>query len=137
MPITLSFDFDQASVTDPNDRTRVQVAFSRFGWEHIGGSSWRYPKLDQAGAVGEDWFNCVIPALVYFRALVEHGGIRVTKFTLDAHSEAGFRSGVAGTGILPAAKLPFQQTGLDPKQDTKLSEARLRKFFKAVARAAG
>jgi hypothetical protein len=41
MPVILTFDIEDASVRDPNDRTRIQVAFLRFGWEHIGGSAWR------------------------------------------------------------------------------------------------
>ena len=91
MPVTLTFDIEDASVQDPNDRTRIQVAFLRFGWEHIGGSARRYPRLG-AAHTSEDWMNHVIPALMYFRSLVEHSGMNVTTFTLDAHSEAGYRA---------------------------------------------
>ena len=73
MPITVSFDIETDSIQDANDRTRIQVCFLRLCWEHIGGSSWRYPSLG-AQPASEDWFNHVIPALMYFRSIVEHSG---------------------------------------------------------------
>jgi len=85
MPITLTFDIENASVTDVNDRSRIIACFQRFGWEHIGGSAWRYPALGTSN-VSEDWFNHVIPALAYFRSLVCHANLDVYNFTIDAHS---------------------------------------------------
>jgi hypothetical protein len=132
MPITLSFDIEQASVQDTNDRMRIELAFRRLGWEHIGGSSWRYPALGTDEHPSEDWFNHVVPALMYFRSLVSHSGMNVTKFTLDAHSEAGFR----GTATLPigqpirtAATMTPYAPNLAPATEAILSEARLRQFF--------
>src|SRR5436189_6282531 len=92
MPITLTFDIDGDSIHDPNDRNRIIACFDRFGWEHVGGSAWRYPALGTAN-VSEDWMNHVVPALMYFRSLVEHAGLNVYNFTIDAHSEAGHRGG--------------------------------------------
>jgi len=135
MPITLTFDIEEASVKDPNDRTRIIVAFKRFGWEHIGGSTWRYPALGSQNP-SEDWFNHVVPALAYFRSLVEHSGMQVTQFTIDAHSEAGFRSAAqppVGQPIHPAASITLYPTGLKPDYDTKLSEDRLRQFISDAA----
>src|SRR6266850_2463368 len=113
MPITMTFDIEQASVRDPNDRTRIIVAFKRFGWEHIGGSAWRYPALG-TDHPSEDWFNHVIPALMYFRAIVEHSQMQVTQFTIDAHSEAGYRGAAAihptGQPILSAQQIALYPT---------------------------
>ncbi len=133
MPITLSFDIEQASVQDPNDRTRIQIAFLRLGWEHIGGSSWRYPRIG-AEYESEDWFNHVVPALMYFRSIVEHSGMTVTRFTLDAHSEAGYRNTpTAGAPIHQADKIQMYDTDLAPEHEAKLSEERLRQFVSAAA----
>src|SRR5580692_3862224 len=104
MPITLTFDIDSTSVQDNNDRTRIIAAFERFGWEHIGGSAWRYPRLG-AQPPSEDWFNHVIPALMYFRCLVEHASLRVTKFAIDAHSEAGHKDPAIGQPIKAGADI--------------------------------
>ena len=134
MPITLSFDIEDVSVLDPNDRTRIQVAFLRFGWEHLGGSCWRYPRLG-AQHVSEDWLNHVIPALMYFRSIVEHSGMNVGRFTIDAHSEAGYRGGVppAGAKTADGNSVHLYATNLNPDQDAKLSERRLRQFVTDAA----
>lgn len=135
MPITVSFDIEDASVQDGNDRTRIQVAFLRFGWEHIGGSCWRYPALG-AQPASEDWFNHVIPALAYFRALVEHSGMNVYRFTIDAQSSAGYRGDAnpqVGHGIEHANQINLYPTGLQLNHEEKLSEARLRQFIEATA----
>lgn len=135
MPITISFDIEQASVKDGNDRTRIQVAFLRLGWEHIGGSCWRYPALGTQPA-SEDWFNHVVPALMYLRSVVEHSGMNMFRFTIDAHSEAGFRGDiypVVGQPIMPSAHITMHPTGLDPKHEEKLSEPRLKTFISDAA----
>ena len=132
MPITLSFDVEQASIQDSNDRMRMELAFRRLGWEHVGGSSWRYPALGTDEHPSEDWFNHVIPALMYFRSIVSHSGMNVTKFTLDAHSEAGFRSTAAppiGQPIRAAVAITMYPPNLAPTTEAILSEARLREFF--------
>jgi hypothetical protein len=138
MPITFSFDLDNNDINDPNDRTRIQVAFLRFGWEHIGGSSWRYPSLESSAETLEDWFNHVIPALMYFRSIAEHGQLTVTKFSLDAHSETGYKSttiggGIRGSAILTAAAIPMFPPNLTPPREAILSEERLREFFASAA----
>lgn len=55
MPVTLSFDIQGAS---PNQRNRLQSMFERFGWQNLGGSSYRYPTL------GETPFAVAPPRLV-------------------------------------------------------------------------
>lgn len=130
MPITITFDIESASVADTNDRNRIYAAFERLGWENIGGSAWRYPALGSDNP-SEDWFNHVVPALMYFRSMVEHAGLNVTTFTVDAHSEAGFRGKqqpTTGAGIVPAAQIEMYDTTAD-----KLSEERLKKFISDAA----
>ena len=131
----VSFDIEQASVKDGNDRTRIQVAFLRLGWEHIGGSCWRYPALGTQHA-SEDWMNHVVPALMYLRSIVEHSGMNMFRFTIDAHSEAGFRGDlnpIVGQAILPSGQIVMYPTGLQPNHEDKLSEARLQQFIADAA----
>jgi hypothetical protein len=135
MPITLSFDIEQASIQDPNDRMRIELAFKRFGWEHVGGSSWRYPALGTDEHPSEDWFNHVVPAMMYFRSLVSHSGMRATKFTIDAHSEAGYRGTPAQTIGQPIQKgvaINMYAPNMAPATENILSEQRLRGFFTAA-----
>lgn len=135
MPVTFTFDIESESVLDPNDRTRIQVAFLRLGWEHIGGSAWRYPAIGSAHD-SEDWLNHVIPALMYFRSLIEHSEMRVTKFTIDAHSEAGYRGDVdppVGQPIVNGVDIQMYTPGLQEDHENKLSENRLKKFLTDAA----
>lgn len=127
MPITVTYDVENEGAV-ANDRNRVTACFRRLGWEHIGGSAWRYPALG-ADNPSEDWFNHVIPALMYFRSIAEHAGWNVTKFTIDAHSEAGYRAN-------PAIGAPIQaadEIEMYPTDGQILSENRLRKFIKDAA----
>lgn len=132
MPITFSFDVATKSVKDSNDRTRVQMAFLRLGWEYVGGSSYRYPAID-ADHDSEDWFNHVVPALMYFRAMVEHAKWEVTRYSLDAHSAAVFRNGAPplGAPLKDSAVLDMYIPPGKKAQTDKLSEARLREFIEA------
>lgn len=133
MPITITFDIDSGSVTDGNDRNRIIACFQRFGWEHIGGSAWRYPALGTEN-VSEDWFNHVIPALAYFRSLVCHANLNVYNFTIDAHSEAGHRGRATpplGEPIQQAANITLYAA--NTAYDGALSEQRLRGFVQNCA----
>lgn len=137
MPVVVTFDVDTES-TNSNDRNRVLLAFQRFGWEHIGGSAYRYPKLAAGAHPSEDWFNHVIPALMFFRAVVEKHGVVVSRFTIEAHSSPG--SGDAGADIAKADAIQmYEPTRTDDgkplSDETKklLSESRLRKWVKAVS----
>lgn len=130
MPITITYDIDEKSITDVNDRTRITLCFRRLGWEHIGGSAWRYPSLGTEN-VSEDWFNHVIPALMYFRSLVCHANLSVYNFTIDAHSEAGHR-GRANPPLGEPIKQAADMT-MYAYDEAVLSENRLRDFFQACA----
>jgi hypothetical protein len=131
MPITFSFDIEQASITDPNDRGRINACFERLGWEHLGGSSWRYPALGNERGL-EDWFNHVVPALMYFRSLAVHARLLVSKFSIDAHSETGYRGdGVSPLvySIVPAASINMAATS--STYGAALSDERLRTFIQS------
>lgn len=134
MPITLTYDFEDETVLDANDRTRITACFQRLGWENIGGSAWRYPALGTEN-VSEDWFNHVIPALMYFRSLVEHAGINAYNFTIDAHSEAGHRGRAdppLGQAISAGGNLVMYPA--NSTYDGVLSETRLRRFITEAAK---
>lgn len=130
MPVTITFDISDASIADNNDRTRINTCFTRLGWENIGGSAWRYPALGTVNT-SEDWFNHVIPALMYLRSIKEHAGLDIYNFTIDAHSEAGHR----GRTVPPLGE-PIQNaddiTMYNAPSNT-LSEARLRQFIRDAA----
>jgi len=71
---------------------------------------------------------------MYFRALVEHSGMQVTQFTIDAHSEARYRGNPAvGQPIQAGAQIGLYPTGLTAEYDNKLSEERLRQFISDAA----
>jgi hypothetical protein len=79
MPVTISYDL---KTDDPNQRNYLRSMLERFGWKRLGGSVFRYPESGQE----EDWMNCVIPALMFFRSYVLKNNIEIKFFTLDANS---------------------------------------------------
>ncbi len=42
MPITVTFDIERPT---PLELNRLRSMFLRFGWEHLGNTAYRYPKL--------------------------------------------------------------------------------------------
>jgi hypothetical protein len=60
------------------------------GWENLGGSSYRYPRLGTTDQPVEDWLNHIVPALMLFRAFVLGSACALQKFTLDVQSSSGF-----------------------------------------------
>jgi hypothetical protein len=101
VPITVTFDIEQPT---PDELNRVRGFFERLGWEHLGNTAYRYPKLHKRDAV-EDWFNHVIPALMLLRAFARHivaDGRDITKFSIDVQSSTGFNP-TTGVGTLPLA----------------------------------
>src|SRR5690349_5276247 len=107
MPIIATYDVTDI---DKNDRTRIQSAFERFGWEHIGGSTFRYPSFAH-DAEFEDWMNCVVPALHFFRSFVLKKGITLSAFTLDTHSSSCFKLGSAGIAPADGGAIPLATPG--------------------------
>lgn len=109
MPIIVTFDIDRPT---PLELNRLRSAFQRFGWEHLGNTAYRYPKLHEHDAV-EDWFNHVVPALMLLRAFAVRllaTGRSLSKFSIDVQSSTGFDP-VTGVGTPPVAagNITFRQ----------------------------
>lgn len=109
MPIIVTFDLSRPS---PSDLNRIRGFFERLGWEHLGNTAYRYPKLHGQHAT-EDWFNHVIPALMLLRAFARFApttGCFVEKFSIDVQSSTGFNPVTnVGTPPLPAEQITFSQ----------------------------
>lgn len=107
MPVVITFDIAGAR---PVERNRIQSFFERFGWENLGGSSYRYPKLGTNDQPVEDWFNHVVPALMLFRTYLISSGRQLTKCTLDVGSSTGYSPNTNyGSAPLPGATAPLYQ----------------------------
>src|SRR5881398_1332896 len=109
VPIIVTFDIHQPTSQELN---RIRGCFERLGWEHLGNTAYRYPKLHGQHPT-EDWFNHVIPALMMLRAFARHAattGRNLCKFSIDVQSSTGFNpvTGV-GTPPLPGGQIPFSQ----------------------------
>ncbi len=112
MPIVFSYDLTNAESLDHN---RIRSMFERFGWENIGGSCYRYPRLaritkaKKASSVGrEDWLNAVLPALMCFRSYVLKRKLRIGKHSLDAQTSTGSHGAQLKSGAKLALKKPKQ-----------------------------
>lgn len=108
MPVVITFDIEGAP---PLERNRIQSFFERFGWQNLGGSSYRYPRLGADQPV-EDWFNHVIPAMMLFRTYILRSGRSLLKFTLDVQTSSGFNP-ATNFGHAPA-EVPPDLTLYDP-----------------------
>ena len=89
MPIIVTFDIQNPA---PQELNRIRGFFERLGWEHLGNTAYRYPKLHGQHPT-EDWFNHVIPALMMLRAFARQAaatGRNIRKFSLDVQSSTGF-----------------------------------------------
>lgn len=72
---------------------------------------------------------------MYFRSIVEHSGMNVYRFTIDAHSEAGYRGDIApvvGQPITAGANIHAY-----PANIAVLSEDRLKQFITDAAASLG
>ena len=100
MPIIVTFDINRPTSLELN---RLRGAFERLGWEHLGNTAYRYPKLHQPNAV-EDWFNHVIPALMLLRSFAVSllaSERSLDKFSIDVQSSTGYDP-TTGIGTPPA-----------------------------------
>src|SRR5438132_13549252 len=86
MPAVITFDIKKATT---KERNRVQSFFERLGWENLGGSSYRYPRLGSDQPT-EDWMHHVIPALMLFRAFIVKRDVTLKKLTLAGQSSTPF-----------------------------------------------
>src|SRR5438876_5323 len=99
VPVTVTFDIVQPT---PPELNRIRGFFERLGWEHLGNTAYRYPKLHGQHPT-EDWFNHVIPALMMLRAFARHAattGRNIRKFSIDVQSSTGFDP-ITNVGIPP------------------------------------
>ena len=125
MPIVVTFDIQGAP---PQERNRIQSFFERFGWENLGGSSYRYPRLGTDDQPVEDWLNHVIPALMLFRSYILTSGRQLTKYTLDVNSSTGYSpNSNYGQPPLPGAVAPLYAT-----RQTAFGEQNLRDWLDRV-----
>lgn len=86
MPVVFTFDIEDA---DSSERNRIQSFFERLGWENIGGSAYRYPRLGTKDQPVEDWMNHIVPALMLFRTYIRSSGRPLPKYTIDVQSSSG------------------------------------------------
>jgi hypothetical protein len=109
MPITVTFDLEHPS---PNDLHRIRGFFERLGWEHLGNTAYRYPKLHSQHST-EDWFNHVIPALMLLRAFARYApqtGCTFKRFSIDVQSSTGYNPITeVGTLPVPSSEIVFSQ----------------------------
>jgi hypothetical protein len=109
VPIIVTFDIQGPTSQELN---RIRGFFERLGWEHLGNTAYRYPKLHGQHPT-EDWFNHVIPALMMLRAFARYAaatGRNIRKFSLDVQSSTGFNPVTnVGTLPLPAEQITFSQ----------------------------
>jgi len=98
MPVTISYDLANL---DNNQRNYIRSAFERFGFVRLGGSVFRY----ELNGPGDDWLNCVAPAIMFFRSYVLKNGIQVSRFTVDCHGASFVDSSdlAAPVGLIPQA----------------------------------
>ena len=126
MPVVFTFDFTGVTAGEQH-HMRVRSMLERFGWENLGGTSYRYPKLGTQDHPTEDWLNHVVPALMFFRAYVLHAQITVSRFTLDTHSSTGCNP-QAEYGTLPVTEGILLYTPTSPQ----FGEGQLRQWLQAV-----
>lgn len=109
MPVVFTFDI-QKGTGGPVEYNRIQSAFERLGWEHLGGTAYRYPKLGaEKEHPVEDWFNHVIPALMLFRTYLLKSEHTLTKYTLDIQSSAGMNQPNLGTPPVAGDKMTLYE----------------------------
>jgi hypothetical protein len=116
VPVTVTFDVVRPT---PAELSRLRGMFERLGWEHLGNTAYRYPKLHGQHPT-EDWFNHVLPALLLLRAFarkIAADGRGLRKFSIDVQSSTGFNpvTGV-GTPPLPADQVTYSQPSRPGRQ---------------------
>ncbi|WP_337171400.1 hypothetical protein [Gemmatimonas aurantiaca] len=107
MPIVLTFDLDTTKIEN-TDYGRLQSMFERFGWQNLGGTAYRYPRLGTTDQPVEDWLNHVAPALMMFRAYcAKRDALKAC--TLDVQSSSGYDPEAAfGRNALKANSSEFK-----------------------------
>lgn len=125
MPVILTLDVDNA---EPGEYNRIQSLFERLGWEALGGTAYRYPKLG-AEQPTEDWFNHVLPGLMLVRSYLLKKGRHLKRFTLDTNSSTGMNPAETfGTPPRKGANVQLYQ----PDVYVHFGEGQLRTWLDAV-----
>jgi hypothetical protein len=109
VPIIVTFDIQRPTSLELN---RIRSLFERLGWERLGNTAYRYPRLDAQQDM-EDWFNHVLPALMLLRAFARHAattGRNIANFSIDVQGSTGFDP-EANVGLppLPATETTYSQ----------------------------
>jgi hypothetical protein len=124
MPVLLTYDLEGAG---PAEFNRLQSMFERLGWEKLGGSSYRYPRLGTTGQPVEDWLNHVVPALMLFRTFVIKSSSDLRQFTLDVQSSSGYQKStnfgsapLSGSDMKTATTKAKKSTAKAKKLDKKI-----------------
>lgn len=130
MPIIATFDIQSPTSQELN---RIRGFFERLGWEHLGNTAYRYPKLHGQHPT-EDWFNHVIPALMMLRSFARHAattGRNIRKFSIDVQSSTGFNP-VTGIGSppLPADEITYSRPSRPGRQ---FAQQRLESWINEIA----
>ena len=131
MPIVITYDIEGGSSTDHN---RVQSLFERFGWENLGGSSYRYPSLGSDQPT-EDWFNHVIPALMLFRAFMlklQSKGKKLRKFSIDSQSSTGHNPVTVSGTVFGTPPLAASGVRLYKPKNNQFGAKKLRQWLSSV-----
>jgi len=130
LPVVVTFDLSQPR---PRELNRIRGAFERLGWERLGNTVYRYPRLRDMPAT-EDWFNRVIPALMLLRALARHvaqTGRALLRFTIDVQSSTGFNQETnVGRPALPANEIEYTSPS---RSGEAMSQQRLENWLDSIA----
>jgi hypothetical protein len=130
LPIVVTFDLSRP---EPLELNRIRGAFELLGWERVGNTVYRYPRLRDAPAP-EDWFNRVIPALMLLRTLARHAAVTgraLVRFTIDAQSSTGFNQ-EANVGRPPLSAGEIEYTP-PSRSGEAMSQQRLRDWLDSIA----
>jgi hypothetical protein len=129
LPIVVTFDLSRPT---PRELNSIRGAFERLGWEHLGNTAYRYPRLRDAPQT-EDWLNQVAPARMLTRALarrsVETGRVLV-RYSIDVQSSTGFNQEAnIGTPALSAEEIDFLRPS---RSGERMGQGRLRGWLDGI-----
>ena len=125
MPVLLTYDLEGASTAEFN---RLQSMFERLGWEKLGGTSYRYPRLGTTDQPVEDWLNHVVPALMLFRAFAIKSSSELTQFSLDVQSSSGYQKSTK-FGSAPLSGSDMKEATVKAMKSTSETKKKLKKFY--------
>lgn len=134
MPVVLTFDLNNEH-KGPNDHAYLKSGFHRLGWQSIGSTAYRYPRLGTLDQPVEDWLNHVIPALMLFRSYCAAKPLAVDDFSLEVHSSSsGYVPAIEGRPEYGRKAQSGQQIHLypSPPPHHHYGEANLRNWIDSI-----